>query len=603
MKSNSKYGNFIVQGSILAIAGILCRIIGMLYRIPLVDIIGTVGNGYYTSAYSIYNILLIISSYSLPTAISKIVSTRLARGRAADVRRVLRVAFVYSTIMGGIMCAVMFFGAGTIAEIMGKPFCSYVLKTLAPTIWIMAYLGLLRGYFQGTGNMLPTAISQILEQIVNAVVSLIMAYMLFGYGERANAIYGETDFSFAYGAAGGTIGTGAGALVALLFFILLLLLYGIDMPEAREDTEGSGIRSRGKARGVLADGAEAGTGAFVGRRGGDGRSAAASYGARGRSRSARPESYGHIAGTLLITLLPILISSCVYNISSVLDDFLFSNIMTAIGMGSSVVLLWGVFGEYHILFNVPVAISNALSSSVIPSLSNAAAERNKKLVVSKIRMSIRFTMLIAIPATVGMIILAGPICDLLFHSEDNATLINVVMIGAVAVVFYSLSTITTGILQGLGHLSEPLKNSAISLVLHVIVLVFLLYVPKLGIYAVIISNIVFALIVCILNSLCIHRHVGYRQNGKKTYLIPSIASLIMGIACFFCHRLLLLILPDSLETGRIGLLIIVGACMAVSLIVYFIALLLLRAFNKAELMQMPMGMRIYRFARALGLMD
>ena len=571
MDRRPRYGNFIVQGSILAIAGILCRIIGMLYRIPLVDIIGTIGNGYYTSAYSIYNILLIVSSYSLPTAMSKIVSVRLAKGRVQDVRRVLRVAFIYSTIVGAVMCAVMYFGAGAIASFMDKPFCEYVLRTLAPTIWIMAYLGLLRGYFQGTGNMMPTAISQIIEQIVNAIVSLVMAYILFGYGEKANYIYGETDFSYAYGAAGGTIGTGAGALVALLFFILLLFLYGIDMPEERS------VSLQRGSRGAIAE--------------------------RQRRRAARPESYGHITRTLLVTLLPILISSCVYNISTVLDDFIFSNAMTAIGLGSSVVLLWGIFGEYHILFNVPVAISNALSSSVIPSLTNAAAERNKKLVVSKIRMSIRFTMLIAIPATVGMIVLAEPICNLLFNTEDNATLIRVVMIGAVAVVFYSLSTITTGILQGLGHLSEPLRNSAIALVLHVGVLIFLLYIPKLGIYAVILSNIFFAIIVCILNSACIHRHVRYRQNGKKTYALPLIAALIMGAICFLTHKGMLLLLPDSLEKGRIGLALIVGVCMFVAVLVYFIALLLLRAFNKAELLQMPMGARVYRLARTIGLMD
>ena len=575
MDKRPKYGNFIVQGSILALAGILCRIIGMLYRIPLVDIIGTIGNGYYTSAYSIYNILLIVSSYSLPTAISKIVSVRLSKGRTEDVRRVLRVAFIYSTIVGAIMCAVMFFGAAAIASFMGKPFCEYVLRTLAPTIWIMAYLGLLRGYFQGTGNMMPTAISQILEQIVNAIVSLVMAYMLFGYGEKANYIYGETDFSYAYGAAGGTIGTGAGALVALLFFILLLVLYGIDMPEESRE---AGRTAAGAAKGR-------------------------SYGAvSGTRRRKAPESYGHIAGALLVTLLPILISSCVYNISTVVDDFIFSNIMTSIGLGSSVVLLWGIFGEYHILFNVPVAISNALSSSVIPSLTNAAAEKNRKLVVNKIRMSIRFTMLIAIPATVGMIVLAEPICNLLFNTEDNATLIRVVMTGAVAVVFYSLSTITTGILQGLGHLSEPLRNSAIALVLHIVVLVFLLYVPRLGIYAVIISNIFFAIIVCLLNSMCIHRHVRYRQNGKKTYLIPLIASLIMGAAAFLCHFGLELLLPEGLRQGRLGLGIMVGACMIVALAVYFLSLMLLRAFTKAELLQMPMGARIYRLARGFGLM-
>ena len=181
MNNDIRTRNFITQGSILAITGIICRIIGMLYRIPLIDVIGTQGNGYYTSAYSIYNILLILSSYSLPTAISKIISVRLAKDRFDDVRNVLRVAFLYATVIGGAMCFVMYYGSVPLAAFMEKPFCEYVLKTLAPTIWIMAYLGVLRGYFQGSGNMVPTAVSQILEQIVNAFVSIVMTIMHFDY--------------------------------------------------------------------------------------------------------------------------------------------------------------------------------------------------------------------------------------------------------------------------------------------------------------------------------------------------------------------------------------------------------------------------------------
>ena len=566
--NSKKTHNFIIQGSILAIAGIVCRIIGMLYRIPLIDIIGTKGNGYYTSAYSIYNILLIISSYSLPTAISKVISVRLAKGRYADARRVLRVAFIYATFAGGLMCGVMYFGAAFIASMMGKPFVVYVLKTLAPTIWIMAYLGVLRGYFQGTGNMMPTAISQILEQIINAVISVLMAYFLFGYGLKANAVYNETEFSYAYGAAGGTIGTGAGALIALLFFVLIFVLYGNGVPKENIGTDKP-----------LSHAA-----------------------ARVRIKTAKTESYGHIAKVLLFTLLPILVSSSVYNISTVLDDFIFSNAMQALGFGSSIVLLWGVFGEYRILFNIPVAISNSLSSSVIPSLTNAVAEKNKKLVVNKIRLSIRFTMLISIPACIGLMVLAEPICNLLFHSEDNELLIKVVTIGAVAVVFFSLSTITNGILQGLGYLSSPLKNAAIALILHVGALYLLLYVFKLGIYAVIMANILFAVIVCILNALSIKRHIRYRQNSKKTYLIPIIASAIMGVAAAVLYRIMSAVLPDGFVQGRLGLMIILCICVFTAMIVYLVALLMMKAFNKEELIEMPMGLRIYRLAKKAGLM-
>ena len=583
MNNDIRTRNFITQGSILAITGIICRIIGMLYRIPLIDVIGTQGNGYYTSAYSIYNILLILSSYSLPTAISKIISVRLAKDRFDDDRTVLRVAFLYATVIGGAMCFVMYYGSVPLAAFMEKPFCEYVLKTLAPTIWIMAYLGVLRGYFQGSGNMVPTAVSQILEQIVNAFVSIVMAIMLFDYGTKANLIYNETEYSYAYGAAGGTIGTGAGALVALLFFILMLLLYG-RLPK------GNGYTVR-RSRGVSAS---------------RGRSraayAAAAYGDNVSGRSERKkESVGHIGSTLILTLLPILISSTVYNISTVLDDFIFSRMMASFGLAANVVFLWGVFGEYRILFNIPVAMANSISSSVIPSLTNAAAERNRKLVVKKIKLSIQFVMLFSLPAAAGLFALAGPVCDLLFAGNDNSVLINVLRVGCPAIVLFSLSTITNGILQGLGYLSAPLKNSFVALIVHVAALIGIITVTR-DIYSVILANTIFAAIVCLLNSRCMHKHVRFRINAFRTYVVPLIASVIMGAAVYGISMLLGRILPESIAAGRIGLGIIVGICILIGVPAYFALLIQMRAFTKDELIEMPMGLRLYRFVHRLGLM-
>ena len=190
-----KAANFVVQGSILAAAGILVRIIGMLYRMPLNDIIGKQGNGYYTSAYNVYNILLILSSYSMPVAVSKMISSRLARGEYANCRRILRVGLIYATVAGGAAAAILWFGADLFAELIKTPMSRYALKTLAPTIWIMAYLGVLRGYFQGMGTMVPTAFSQIIEQIVNAVVSVAAAGLLFQTGLSLNAARGAKDYS------------------------------------------------------------------------------------------------------------------------------------------------------------------------------------------------------------------------------------------------------------------------------------------------------------------------------------------------------------------------------------------------------------------------
>lgn len=543
----NRRNNFIVQGSLLAVASIVVRIIGMVYRVPLTAIIGDEGNGYYTSAYSIYTLLLILSSFSMPTAVSKIVSANMVNGNYRNTHRVLKTACFYATIVGFLMFCMLWFGADFIAEVfLKKPFCKFALRALAPTVWIMAYLGILRGYFQGSGNMVPTAISQILEQILNAIVSILAASILFKKGAAANVIYQSDKYSTAFGAAGGAIGTGAGALTALAFF---LVLYSSQMHEMHRNI---------------------------------------------REDRSRADSYGTIGLLLAGTMLPILISSTVYNISSVIDDSIFGNIMTYLGKAEDIVTEWGVFGEYHILFNIPVALSNALSSSLIPSLTRAVAEHNRRDTVSRVRYSIRFTMLIAIPATVGLCALADPICRMLFPGKNVGLLIMLTRIGSVAVVFYSLSTISNAILQGLGHLSIPLKHALISLVIHIACLIALLF-TGMGIYAVVISNIVFAFMMCFLNQLAIKKHVRLSYGVRETYVLPIIAAAVMGIAAFACSMGIRMVLPEAERYGRIGSVIEVAPSVVIAIVVYFGLLIKLHAFTAEDLDNMPMGGRLKRF--------
>ena len=170
--------------------------------------------GYYSSAYSVYSILLIMSSYSLPVAVSKMVSARLAKHQYRNAQRILRASLFYATIAGAIGAAILWFGADFFGNTIKMPYSSYALRTLAPTIWIMAYLGVLRGYFQGHSTMIPTAVSQVFEQVVNAVISILAAGALFQIGTVSDLVYESAEYSYAFGAAGGTIGTGAGAFAA-----------------------------------------------------------------------------------------------------------------------------------------------------------------------------------------------------------------------------------------------------------------------------------------------------------------------------------------------------------------------------------------------------
>ena len=541
--------NFVVQGSILAVAGIIVRLIGILYRVPMTNIIGDEGMGYYSTAFNVYNIMLILSSYSLPLAVSKMVSARMAKGQYRNAVRVLKAALVYATVVGGIACFITWNFADFFATTaFNTPFCVYALKTLAPTIWIMAYLGVLRGFFQGHGTMIPTAISQIFEQVINAVISVVAAGVLFKIGLDSNRVYNTTGYPQAFGAAGGTIGTGAGALAALLF---MLLLFSIYWPVVKR-------RKR-------------------------------------RDRSRRTDSYGDISVTFLFTVVPVIISSAVYNINAVVDNSIMAYGMEALGRGKEFLSLWGIYNnKYMLLVHVPLAMANSLSSSLIPSLSGAVARKEKGAVIAKTSLAIRFAMLIAIPSAVGLTVLSAPINNLLFKSGDNTEAIRMLITGSAAVIFLSMSTVTNAILQGINHMNVPVRNAFISLILHIGVLYLMLMVFKMGIYSMVFANIAFVVFMCILNAIAIRRYLNYRQEIVKTFLLPAVASAFMGAAAFGVYKGVTLIIKSNL----LGTIFAVLAAIAV----YGVLLIKLRCVDEEELYSMPGGTKVIRLSRKLHLM-
>ena len=267
--------SFLAQGTILAAASLISRVIGLIYRMPLTAIIGDTGNDYYGSAYTIYNILLIISSYSLPLAVSKLVSANISQGRRRNVYRILKCALIFALVSGTAAAAILYFGADFITgTLLRTPLCIFALKVLVPVLVIVAVLGVMRGFFQGLGTMMPSAVSQILEQIVNAIVSVWAAYVLFSYGSKAGALLGNAeDYGAAYGAAGGTIGTAAGALSALLFAGFVLVVY---------------LRVFKKTL--------------------------------RKERKTSADSYGEIFKLLIITIIPVLVSSTIYNCNATIDQ-------------------------------------------------------------------------------------------------------------------------------------------------------------------------------------------------------------------------------------------------------------------------------------------
>ncbi len=534
-EKKKREGAFLVQGAILASAGIITKIIGVIYRIPLINIMGDQGQAYYGIAFEIYAIALLLTSYSLPLAVSKLVSARVAKGERRNAFRVFKAALIFAITAGTAIGLIVFFGSDFIAgKIMAMEPSKYALRVLAPCLLVVAVMGVIRGYFQGLGTMLPTAISQILEQIVNAVVSVVGASYLFEFWKKAAETKAKEYLPAAYGAAGGTLGTLCGAIAGLLFLAFVFLAYRkIIKRQLRRD------------------------------------------------HSRYQESYSDIFTVLFYTITPVILSTAVYQSTKILDAGIFSNIMDVQGMAKEKYeTLWGMYtGKFNTLVNVPLAIANAVGASVIPSLTAAVTSGNRKLVYSKIQLATRFTMIISIPSMVGCMVLARPVLDLLFSGNNKVPTL-LLITGSVTIVFYSLSTITNAMLQGVNRMTIPIRNAAISLVIHLVALFIMLVAFKMNIFAVIGGTIVFSFSMCVLNQRALHREIGYKQEKMKTFVIPLMASIIMGVVALISQMILEIILPPKIATVL---------TLFVAVIVYGVALLLLGGLTEEEILAMPKG--------------
>ena len=550
MSSGKKKDSFILQAGILAAAGFISRIIGLLYVSPVARIIGPVGQGYYESAYNYYAIVLMISSYSIPSAISKMIAQKLSLREYRNAHRIFICAMYYVLGVGLVASLLLFFGAGHLVTESAVP----VLQVLAPTIFVYGILGVLRGYFQAHKSMVQTSLSQILEQIVNAVVSIGASYgfiVLFMGSYEKSEVAADQSSRAVYGAMGSALGTGAGVLTALLF---MAAVYALNRPMIRRRME--------------------------------------------RDHTRQADSYREISKMILQVVLPFIMSTAIYNLSSSLNNKLYSDIMMKFRHAAEnlVAADYGVFnGRAMKISNIPIAFSSAMAAAIIPPVSQLVARRQLADARDKTAQAVKTIMLISIPSAVGLFALAKPITWLLFPDEDTIELATrILMALSVSIIFYALSTLSNSILQGIGRVNTPIVNAAIALLLQTAVLVLILCFTDLGIYGVVTATIVYSGLMCVLNQMSMHKALGYRQEIMNTFIIPLIASAFMGAIARVLYEILLML------TGSI----IVSAVpsIAVAVAVYFSLVILFKGVTEEELRSRPKGHLLVRVAKKCRLM-
>lgn len=529
MEKQKKSNSFVVQAGVLAAAGIVCRFIGILYRSPLAHVIGDEGNGYYSSAYEIYTIILLISSYSIPSAISKVIAQRLALREYRNAEKIFRCALVYVVIVGAAGSLFAFFGAGILVGGNSVP----VLRTFAPTIFFSGLLGVLRGYFQAHGTMLPTSFSQILEQILNAAVSILAAVLLM------NLVLDRSDTTQAvYGAMGSAVGTGMGVLVALLFMCFVLAL------------NRNFIRRQVK-----------------------------------RDRSGELLATKEVFLIIITMVTPIILSTFIYNCNTSLNQTIYTRIMEHVKNVSEAEAYtsYGLFsGKAKQIINIPIALASAMSTAIIPGISGSYAKGDVREANRRIGTAMKTTMLLSIPCAVGIAVLARPVVLLLYPQKASVDMVSYLVAElSISVIFYGISTISNGILQGIGKVNVPVINAAIALVIQTAVLVPLLLFTDLGLHALVIATLVYSALMCILNGFSVKKELRFRQETVKTFCIPFLAAVIMGAAAFGTYYGLNLLIHINV--------ICLAAAVIVAVPVYFVLIIVLGAVSRRELAALPGG--------------
>lgn len=469
--------SFVQGAAILGIAGLIVKVIGAAFRIPLANTIGLIGTSYYDTAYPYYSWLLVISSSGLPTAISKMVSERVTLGDYRGAHRVFTTAMQILCCIGLLTSILMFFGSDYIARLHMLPEAAYCFKALAPALFFVALMCAYRGYMQGMQQMVPTAISQVVEQVGKLAVGLTLAFMLLDAGPE-------------YAAMGALIGVTVSELLALIY---VMLSYRRRWPKIRARLE------------------------------------------RSVRREAEP-----VAARLIAIALPITIGASISPLASVVDSALIIRILLKLGYAKETAQTAFSLMRTNVatLTNMPGVLTMALAMSLVPAISAFSAKRDHAGIQDTARLGLKLALIIGLPCAVGLFVLASPILAMLYPNltEGELTLaVDLMHTSSIGVIFLSLVQSMTGVIQGMGKPNVPVFNLFIGFVLKVASLLALMNIPQINIQGAAVSTVVCYAFAGIADTIYVIRRAKLRLGLVDVLLKPVLSSGVMGFVVFMIY--------------------------------------------------------------------
>lgn len=528
---------FVQGAAILGIAGLLVKIIGAVYRIPLANIVGESGMAYYEVAYPYYSWLLVISSAGLPTAISKLVSERIALGDIVGAKRVFRAALRLLFVIGIVTAVLLFVLSSPIANLSGAAPARYSLMALSPALLFVSVMCAYRGYLQGMQCMTGTAISQIVEQLIKLIFGFGLAFLFVKMRPDAPEL----------AAMGALIGVSVSELVALA---VIKFYY-----DAR-------IRNRSLPVCVSTKGAKSGL-------------------------------RGSIIKRLLAIAIPITIGASIMPVTGIADSVFIINFLEkhdiAMGIAEEIAnenarVAYTVLRSYVTpLINMPAVLTLSLSMSLVPAISQAVTRKEKRIVNAASRTGIKLAMFIGAPCAAGLFILGGPIMSLLYSAVRNKQdrfiqAQQVMYIAAVGVLFLSLVQTLTGIIQGLGKPRVPVYFLALGGIVKVVSMVILMQFTSMGILGAALSTVLCYAVAGIADTVYVIRKTRMNISYTDTFAKPLFSSIVMGFAVFAVYTL-------GSKLGHPTLATLASLCVGVA--VYGGLMILLRPFSNSDLEFLP----------------
>ncbi len=581
---SSKKQNFLQGALILSAAGIIVKIIGAIYKIPLMNIMGGEGFGYYNTAYMIFTPLYTIATAGIPVAVARMVSECVTMGRYRDVRRIFQVSMTCFLVTGTVGSLIMLFGSKLLAGgICDNPGAFLAVIMLSPAVFFLCMTSAYRGYYQGLRDMYPTAISQVIEAVVKVIIGISLTLLITKWGineyESTGSFLGidlgidtsgmSAESAIAPIAAAAAI---AGVMISTMVGMLYMMFHyrikgdGITQPELYDAPEATSKKKIFKA--------------------------------------------------LIIVAVPICLATLSTNITNLIDLVsLMNRIKYALNLDSETVVgmykgllpegldidgipnyLYGVYSGMPVtLFNLVPTISMTFGTAALPNVAATWTSHNRHRIKSSIDTVLRLTTIVAVPAGFGLSILAKEVLSLLYplrltEVEIAAPLLTVM---GITVIFVCVCASCHSILQGIGKERLPLLFMIIGAAIKLVVNFIFVAIPKFNIQAAPYGSLVCYIVIMIIDIIAINKYAGIRVNLYAIFIKPVFAGAICAFAAKVSYMAANIILSNRLST-------VVAICFAV--LVYGVTILLIKGVSKKDFFMIPKGEKIAKILEKIHLL-